>query len=403
MNMQSEVKKGSVFGGTLLIAGCCIGAGMLGLPVLSAPAGFIPTVVMFFVSWLFMMCTGLLLLEVNLWFENDVSIISMASRTLGKIGKCISWSVFLFLFYSIMVAYTSGGGQIVVDFFDEMTNIALPGWFGNLFFIGLFGVFVYLGTGAVDRFNRVLMLGLILSYILLVMNGLKLVDTNLLKHSDWGSIVYVLPAMIISFGFHNMVPTLTTYFNSDAKRLRLTIILGSAIPLVVYLVWEYLILGLVPLHGENGFLQALDNGDLATHVLKSAIGGSWIVDIAHAFAFFAIVTSFLGVALSFVDFLADGLSIRKDRKGSFLLCLLVLGPPFVFTLIYPKIFLIALQYAGGFGAVLLFGIMPAAMVWSGRYRKNLAKTVIVPGGRPLLIAVIAFAALVMALQLFEEL
>ncbi|MBA2728280.1 MAG: hypothetical protein H0U49_08940 [Parachlamydiaceae bacterium] len=35
-------KEGSVLSATLLITGCCIGAGMIGLPVMSA-SGFIPT------------------------------------------------------------------------------------------------------------------------------------------------------------------------------------------------------------------------------------------------------------------------------------------------------------------------------------------------------------------------
>ena len=63
--LQSLLRKEMFSGGILLVAGCCIGAGMLGLPVLSAQAGFAPSILMFFVCWLFMARTGLLLLEVN--------------------------------------------------------------------------------------------------------------------------------------------------------------------------------------------------------------------------------------------------------------------------------------------------------------------------------------------------
>ena len=48
MNDQTTTAhQGKLLGGILLVAGCCIGAGMLGLPVLSAQAGFKPSVVMF--------------------------------------------------------------------------------------------------------------------------------------------------------------------------------------------------------------------------------------------------------------------------------------------------------------------------------------------------------------------
>jgi len=403
MKPKNTPSASKVLGGILLISGCCIGAGMLGLPVMSAMAGFKPSLVLFIISWLFMVCTGLLLLEVNLWFPEEVSLITMAGRTLGPVGKAITWGGFLFLFYSLMVAYISAGGQLFAALFEQLGGITVPAWSGSLFFICFFGALVYLGTQTVDWFNRLLMLGLIGSYLLLVGFGLSHINRQLLKPQDWSAAPLALPAMLISFGFHNMIPSLKNYLQGHVNSLRLTIIAGSALPLVVYILWEALILGLIPLEGAGGFREALNAGDLATHALKTAIGGSWIADMAHHFAFFALVTSFLAVCLSFVDFLADGLPVKKDSKGRFLLCLLVLGPSFGFALLYPKIFLTALNYAGAFGTVLLFGILPAAMVWAGRYHQGLGEKRLVPGGKILLLLVISFAAMVMLLQMAAEL
>ena len=95
-------KKGSVFGSALLVGGTCIGAGMLGMPVVSAMAGFVPSVVMFICSWLFMLITGLLVLEVTLWFSKGVNIITMAGKTLGRAGQLLGWCLFLFLFIIII-------------------------------------------------------------------------------------------------------------------------------------------------------------------------------------------------------------------------------------------------------------------------------------------------------------
>ena len=394
MNAQS-IRKGSLLGGILLVAGCCVGAGMLGLPVLSAQAGFQPSLVMFFICWLFMLCTGLLLLEVNLWFGGDISIITMAKRTLGPTGQIASWLVFLFLFYSLMVAYVAASGSLITDFIGEATGNYWHHGVGGFLFCLLFGALLYLGTGAVDWFNRLLMLGLIISYVSLVGVGASHVKPKLLQHRDWSAVTTVIPAVIISFGFHNLIPSLTTYFDSDVKSLKWAIILGSMIPLFIYLLWQWIILGIVPL---QEFKEALDQGEIATEALKNAVGVSWIVDVAQAFALFAIVTSFLSVSLSFVDFLADGLNIKKTPKGKVILALLVLGPPFLCALLYPTIFLVALNTAGGFGAVILFGILPALMVWKGRYTQKLGLPQIVPGGKLLLIAIMAFSAWVITLQ-----
>lgn len=390
------IRKGSFIGGILLVAGCCIGAGMLGLPVLSAQAGFQPSLVMFFICWLYMLFTGLLLLEVNLWYGGEIGVITMAERTLGRTGKIVSWLVFAFLFYSLMVAYIAASGSLMTDFIGEATGYYLHSNVGSVFFCLLFGVLLYLGTGAVDWFNRLLMLGLVLSYVILVGVGASHVQPNLLQHHNWSAVTMVIPAMIISFGFHNLIPSLTTYFHGHVKSLKGVVILGSAIPLLIYLIWEWLILGIVPL---QDFQTALDQGEIATEALKNSVGASWVVDVAQFFAFFAIVTSFLSVALSFVDFLADGLKIKKTPQGKMLLALLVLGPPFLCALLYPTIFLTALNIAGGFGAVILFGILPALMVWKGRYTQQLGLPQLVPGGKPLLIVIIGFAVWVMALQL----
>lgn len=401
MTTTYSLKHGSVFGGILLIAGCCIGAGMLGLPVISAMAGFTPSVWMFLISWLFMSCTALLLLEVNLWFRKEVSLVTMAGMTLGTTGKVVAWSCFLFLFYALGVAYISGSGELISDFTMDLTGYKIPNWTGSLALCFLFGIFLYLGTRAVDLFNRILMAGLIVSYFLLVILGAPHVNTEYLKFTNWGAAPFILPVMMISFGFHNMIPSLTSYLDGDRRRLRRTVLLGSSLPLLIYIIWEWLILGLVPVEGEGGFLQALEQGDMATHALRAITNNMWIVDLAQYFAFFAIVTSFLGNSLSFVDFLADGLKIKRTPKGKIFLCLLVIAPPFVFALIYPKVFLIALNYAGAFGAMTLFGILPAAMVWVGRKQLGENLQPLVPGGKGVLFLIIAAALAIMLLQLTD--
>lgn len=400
MKLGTDQEKGSVLGSTLLIAGSCIGAGMLGLPVSTALGGFKPALVLFAASWLFMMVTGLLMLEVNLYFKKDVNLITMAGSTLGNGGRVAAWFLFLFLFYSIMVAYTAGSGELVVDFIEEVSNFSLTKDIGSIIFVLFFGATVYFGTFAVDHLNRLLMLGLIISYCLLLELGFPHVSQKLLEHVDWTDSLWALPVMIISFGYHNLVPSLTTYLDFNLSRMRLSIIIGSAVPLAIYLLWEWLILGLIPL--EN-FHSALNEGNMVTHTLKEVVGKSWVSGVAQFFAFFAIVTSFLGVALSFVDFLADGFSIKKDRKGSLLLCSLVFLPPLVCALLYPKIFVVALKYAGGFGAVILFGVLPALMVWSGRYYKKLWSEETLPGGRTLLFFVILFGVAIFVLQLVNAL
>ncbi|NGX57149.1 MAG: Tyrosine-specific transport protein [Chlamydiae bacterium] len=397
--MNSSQSSSRVTGSILMVAGCCIGAGMLGVPVISSLAGFIPSTLMFVLSWLFMMTTGLLLLEVNLWFEEEVSIVSMVGLTLGKVGRILSWVLFGYLFYSLMIAYVAGSGLLLAGLADDV-GLILPNWVGSTAFTLLFSIFVFLGTGFVDWFNRLLMAGLIISYVLLVSLGIRYVEPEFLLYQDWSATLLVIPAMIISFGFHNLVPSLTTYMERDRKKLFWIFFLGSLLPLLIYLVWGGLIMGIVPI---SAFQSAMESGDLVTVALKNTVNSPLVLLFAEHFAFFAIVSSFITVALSFVDFLADGLHVKKDRKGRLFLTFLTLFPPFLCAMIYPGIFLVAISYAGVFGALILFGIFPALMVWRGRYFMKIDARKIVPGGRVTLSLIIVFAVLVIFVNIALDL
>src|SRR6185436_969510 len=104
---------GHVVGGTLLVAGTTIGVGMLALPIATGPGGFLPSLVIYLICWLFMLATGLLLVEVNLSMPKETSFISMAERLFGPVGRMVFWAVYLFLFLTVMIAHVAGGGEIV--------------------------------------------------------------------------------------------------------------------------------------------------------------------------------------------------------------------------------------------------------------------------------------------------
>ena len=80
--------------------------------------------------------------------------------------------------------------------------------------------------------------------------------------------------------------------------------------------------------------------------------------------------------------------------------LLTLVPPLVLALSFPDLFFSALDFAGTYGVLVLFGLIPVAMVWSERYAgTTLSRVQIVPGGKPVLLLVAACAAGVIGREL----
>jgi tyrosine-specific transport protein len=392
-------KQGSMIGGMLLIAGSCIGAGMLGLPIVTGLSGFLPSLTMFFCAWLFMTSTALLLVEANGWHSRQVNLLTMTGQTLGKWGKGVCWITYLFLFYALLVAYISGIGGLCNTFFHVSLNASFPVWLGSLIFVILFGWVVYLGTRKVDLFNRGLMMGKIIFFILLVFIGVAYINPQLLSRSDPVYAPSALPLLVIAFGFHNMIPSLTAYLKGDLKKVRLTIIGGSLMAFVIYLIWEILVLGIVPFGGPNGLVASLKNDREASQSLALILKSPSVRIFSQGLAFFAILTSFLAQALSLVHFLADGLKIKYKKQENLWLCAVALLPPLVLSLIYPQLFFKALNFAGGVCAVILFGVLPVAMVWIGRYRKAPSPTYRMSGGKPALVIILCFALFILFLQL----
>jgi tyrosine-specific transport protein len=393
--------KPSVIGGSLLITGSCVGAGMLGLPILSGLAGLGPALIMFGIAWVFMTLTGLLLVEANGWFSKQVNLLSIVEYALGPIGKMLCWVTYLFLFYALLVAYTSASGSIVASFFQDFFTSGLPLWAGSLFFVLLFAFVVYRGTRYVDMWNRLLMIGKILFFIVLLCMGLRHVKGSLLTRADFSLSLFSLPILITSFGFHNVVPSLTAYFKNDLKKVKKSILLGSSFALILYLLWEVLVLGIVPLDGAGGLFDTYYQDKEGAQALSRILQSASIQVFAQGLAFFAILTSFLVQALSLVHFLADGFKIKHEKKENVWLCILTLGPPLALSVIYPKLFFSALDFAGGFCATFLFGVLPVLTIWIGRYRKKASSSFKLFGGKPVLISILAFAIFVFGFELLS--
>jgi tyrosine-specific transport protein len=392
-------KKGSVLGGILLIVGSCIGAGMLGLPIQTGLSGFFPSVFMFFLSWAFMTTTALLVVEVNGWFSRKVNFLTMTEQTLGKFGKAMCWVTYLFLFYALLVAYISGSGSLLSTIFQNSFSISLPMWGGSLFFVVLFGWVVYLGTRGVDLFNRLLMFVKVAFFVLFLFIGVRYIQPALLMRSDTHHMLSSLPLLVIAFGFHNIIPSLTSYLNGDLKRVRLTIIGGSLSCLVIYIIFEWVVLGIVPLGGAHGLAASLKQDMEASQAVSAIVRSPWVRTFAQGFGFVALLTSFLAQTMSLVHFLADGMKVNTKQKENLWICVLALLPPLVFSFFFPNLFFKALNFAGGICAVILFGLLPVGMVWMGRYRRQTATGYTVPGGKLALGLVVLFSLLILSVQL----
>lgn len=85
--------------------------------------------------------------------------------------------------------------------------------------------------------------------------------------------------------------------------------------------------------------------------------------------------------------------------------LLTLVPPVILSLLDREIFFKALDFAGTYGVLVLFGVLPGAMAWSERYSGSSSSSRVselVPGGKVTLVVVIGGALLVIFSELLNN-
>lgn len=395
--MASKTFISQVLRASLLIAGTAIGAGMLGIPLVTYEAGIFPATMITCAVWLFMLATGLLLLEVTLWMEDGSNILSMSKKFLGYKGRALAGCIYLFLYYSLMVAYFSAGTPLLSSFLEGAFGIYLPNMVSNSIFGIIFFIIVTLGLRSVDRVNYLLMIGLVLSFLLLIGSGFHSIDIDYFAFANFKKSFLAAPLLFGAFGYHNVIPSLTTYFKRDGKVMKYGIVIGTTIPLVVYLLWQWVIIGTIP----NELIQhAMEKGAPITHSLMVLTHKPWLRITGQVFSFFAIVTSIMGVAFAMVDFIGDGLKMKREGRSRILLCILTFFPPFLLSSLDPSLFVLALSLAGGFGEAFLNGILPIMMVWNGRYKKRFSSEHRLFGKKQMLGFLFLIALLVIGLETY---
>lgn len=397
---QSVTRKcwGSIF----MVAGTAIGAGMIALPIVTSEIGFYYSVLVFIIAYAYMLVNSFLLIEASCYSTTrHANIITISGERLGVVGQVVAWVCFLLLLYAVAAAYISAGGALVGHFLQEIWGPSVSLSWGKWIFIVGFALIVLFGMRSVDLINRILLVGLVGAFVYLVFNIAPHVDA---QYFVWGEVSYiwsVVPVVILSFTSNIIIPTLKEYLDNDVKKLSRALILGGLVPLVFYLLWQFVIIGVLPMYGPNGLI-AIEHSDYPvnalTQTLESYLGLTQASVAVGIFSFCALTTSFLAVLISLVDFLADGLRKKITKVGKKFYLLLAVIPPLVFALLFPKAFLVALGYAGVFVAI-LYGILPTIMVWKGRYRENLKSEVKVFGGKFMLALIFLISIAVIVFQL----
>jgi len=209
-------------------------------------------------------------------------------------------------------------------------------------------------------------------------------------HTSTGSFLTEIgaaaPILVSAMVFQNIVPSITKLLNYDRKKTILAIVLGSFLPMVIYLAWVYGVLS-----GAVSTDTSADSGHLYDVFCVASIFGctiAGIMSIAEEFESFLKVPgdnpiiNFL-VTLTGEDDLSiveDGEAIHhsngKDKNSGNILStpsvILAIVPALIAAIAFSHFsdsenFTAALSVAGGYGSPLLYGLVPIMLASTQRY------------------------------------
>src|SRR5690554_2628138 len=368
------------------------------MPLATAGIGFATAMLLLFGLWLIMAYTALLLVEAYQHNDANTGLSSLAYKYLGHPGRLIISLALPFLLYSLIAAYLAGGGEIISKSINSWLVWQLPDYVGVLLFAVIGGGVVCFGTHSVDLINRYLFatkIFFLATMLILMLPHVQQVNFLSMPVKQ-ALLLSAIPIVFTSFGFHGSVPSIVSYMRGDTAKLRKIFILGSAIPLLVYIFWQIATLGTI---GSGTFMGILaDEGGLngLLAAVKAVVGTARVEMAVRLFAALALATSFLGVALGLFDFLADFFKLKNTLKGRLKTGAITFIPPLLFALFYPKGFIFALGFAAIALSVLSL-LLPALLVRQTRKQHTGGYRVF--GGQLGLLLVFVLGIAIIAIQL----
>ncbi|WP_133543501.1 aromatic amino acid transport family protein [Mesocricetibacter intestinalis] len=393
-----------IFGSALIIAGTAIGAGMLAMPLTSAGIGFSATLLLLVGLWALLAYTGLLFMEVyQTAARKDLGVASLAEQYFGMTGRVLATLSLLILLYALLSAYITGGGSLLSGIMPTIHDGETTKKIGIFLFTLILGSFVVIGIKGVDGLTRLLFAGKIVAFILVLIFMLPKASLENLGAIPLNNLLVVsaVPIFFTSFGFHVIMASINTYLDGDIRKIRLAIYIGTAIPLVAYLLWQLATHGVL---SQNEFVLILKQDPTLNGLVTAAsqiTGSSLLGEMVRIFSALALITSFLGVALGLFECVGDLLKRFKRSASRGRLTALTFIPPLIFAMFYPDGFLIALGYAGLLFA--FYGILlPVGLAWRAR-RQHPDLPYRVIGGKAMLIIAFIAGIIIMMIPFFNQL
>jgi len=272
-----------------MIAGLTIGVGIFSLPYITGKVGILTMFLYIMALTALVLFVNLLFVEVSLKTPNYLRLAGYARMHLGEFGKYIAAAFSAIEGLGTILAYIVIGGGFLYGLLSPFLGGSLFIYVFLYFAVG--AIYIFLGSKAISKINFAGILVFFAAIFLVFFNGLgSLKLSNLFFLGDSSHLFLPYGAILFALWGATMVPEAEEILQSDRKKIRRAVILGTVIPGAFYFLFCLMILAL---SGGQTSPEAISG-------LQGILGGRVI-----AFMFLA------GIMATFTSYVSVGLNLKK--------------------------------------------------------------------------------------------
>jgi len=278
MGFTKEGKQ--LFTAISVITGTCIGAGFLGIPYVTAKAGFLTTLIYIIIFSTILLFVNLYLGEIILRTKKNHQLTGYAEKYLGKKGKYVMLYVTKFTIFAAIIAYTIGVGESISLLIFGNIKYFIP--IGVLFGL-IMSALIWKGMSSLKIFEKtgvIISLALLLSICIMFFNKINLSNLGYVNLEH-----ILLPFGVILFSMMSFfaIPEAKIILNRNRKLMKKAIIIGTLLPAFFYLIFTFVVVG----------FKGSETPEIATF----ALGGIFV---------------FMGIVAMFTSYLSLGNALQQN-------------------------------------------------------------------------------------------
>lgn len=307
------MKKLPLFQAVALSVGSVVGAGYLGIPYVISRLGMPVGVLVILAVGALILVQFLSIAEVSLRTREPHQLVGFVEKYLGRAWEKWVFAIVVFETYGVMAAFIVAEGEVLATVFGGSA-------FGfSLLFFFIASLIVYFGLRLIEKLDLLLILLAAAVILTLTFASWSFMNFENFLKTDLSALLPAYGVVLFSFLGVSAVPQMRIALSGKEKFLPAAVALGSLIPIVLYILFTFAVLG----------VTGRQTTPIATIGLGIALG-PFVLVVGNLLAALTMSTSFLGAALTLKEtFMFD---FKFNRVEAWLLTITVPIILFVFGL-----------------------------------------------------------------------